>query len=423
MAGRMAFVLVFIFTCALMSVAQDAPLIEVPEYPIPEDNAWDYMVRAGYASYQSDAGAVYARYHLRNPEPTPDEWRIVAEAYEPAFAVLREGLYLPCRVPEVPIGPLEPVVPPEEMATPPERVVGAPAPPFAPPPPLDWVEECLASGEWTSEQLLVVSAWMRGLSRGLVCEARSRVADGRSDEALDSVQDGLRMARNLTINGTRTHQLVAGAMAAIATSSLDHVLASGDPSPERLIEFARWNEQNRAEMQPLSATVALECKRHQRWIQEVVVPTEDEYTAEVMAWLDRPAHSRGALHDPPWEGQQLTLGSTGTWPRMAMKRMLSDAGLSGMSLRCALQAYRQREGAYPTDLHALTPDYLAEVPLDPCSGEAFVYVLTPPDGTGDYSLHSVGPDGVDDHGELVFNAKDGEGDVLIAPRWDTHENR
>ncbi len=407
--------------------AQQTPAIEVPEYAVPEDNAWDYMVRAGYLARRADRSAAGALYNLQDREPTPDELHRAAEAYQPAFAILREGLYLPCRVPEATIGPLEPIIPPEEMTVPEapmeEAVVGAPAPPFIPPPPLEWVEEALASGEWSSKQSFQVFAWVRDLSRGLMWEARSRVADGHPDQAIDSVQDGLRLARNLSINGTLIHQLVSTAINAITASSLNRVLIDGEPSAERLIAFTRWNEQNRSELQPLSATVALEWERHQRWMREVVFPTEDEYTAEVMAWADQPAHSRGALRDPPWEGHQLTLGSSGTWTLLTQKLLLMDASLAGMSVRCAVDAYHQREGAYPRTLAQLTPDYLAEVPSDPYTSEAFRYVLTRLDGMGKYALYSVGPDGDDDGGELVYSPKDGTGDFLIAPEWRVHARR
>jgi len=448
--ARTAFMLACVLTGAA-AVAQQAPAIQVPEYPIPEDNAWDYMVRAGYLAHISDRSAPHELYFLRGREPTADELRAAAEAYQPAFAILREGLYLPCRVPEVALPALEPIVPPErampppppgpvappgavgeppppappaEMVPPAEEIVGGVSPAaHEPPPPEEWVEQALESGEWTHEQAFRVCAWLRELSRGLMWEAQSRVADGHPDEAIDSVQDGLRMARNLTINGTVIHQLVSIAISAITTSSLDRVLTDGQPSPERLIAFAQWNEQNRAEWQPLSATIAIEAVQHQRWIREVVVPAENQYVAEAMAWANRPAHSRGVLADPPWQGHDLTLGGAERWARFVQKYLLNDASLAGMSVRCALEAYRQREGVWPTALDALAPDYLAEVPEDPCSGEAFRYVLTRRDGTGACALYSVGLDGKDDAGELVFNSKDGLGDILIAPRWDIHENR
>ncbi len=126
MIARTAFVSACVLVCAFGAVAQEVPTIEVPQYPVPEDNAWDYMVRAGYLARRADRSAAGALYNLQDREPTPDELHRAAEAYQPAFAILREGLYLPCRVPEVTIGPLEPIIPPEEMTPAPPMAMEAP---------------------------------------------------------------------------------------------------------------------------------------------------------------------------------------------------------------------------------------------------------------------------------------------------------
>ena len=94
-----------------------------------------------------------------------------------------------------------------------------------------------------------------------------------------------------------------------------------------------------------------------------------------------------------------------------------------MSIRCALEAYKQKEERYPRTLAALAPDYLAEVPADPCSGRDFKYVLKRLDGTGGYDLYSVGPDGDDYGGAVVWSIHDNNGDLLIAPEWEVSSTR
>jgi hypothetical protein len=49
---------------------------------------------------------------------------------------------------------------------------------------------------------------------------------------------------------------------------------------------------------------------------------------------------------------------------------------------------------YPGGLNDLQERYLAEIPLDPFSGESFRYIVEPPD----YLLYSVGPNGIDEEG-------------------------
>ena len=55
----------------------------------------------------------------------------------------------------------------------------------------------------------------------------------------------------------------------------------------------------------------------------------------------------------------------------------------------ALRRFRLDRGAYPDDLSALVPGYLASVPIDPFTGRAPVYARK---GAG-FELHAEGPKG------------------------------
>lgn len=76
----------------------------------------------------------------------------------------------------------------------------------------------------------------------------------------------------------------------------------------------------------------------------------------------------------------------------------------------ALAAYHADHKKYPAELAALAPKYLASVPLDRFSGEAFHYTATK-DG---YLLYSVGMNGEDDEGRnYYYGTEDGKtGDDL-----------
>lgn len=74
-----------------------------------------------------------------------------------------------------------------------------------------------------------------------------------------------------------------------------------------------------------------------------------------------------------------------------------NAAISALlSAELALEAYRSETNTYPETLSALVPDYLPEVPADPCSaeGESIVYRRN----GGGYHLYSRGFDGDDDGG-------------------------
>jgi len=62
----------------------------------------------------------------------------------------------------------------------------------------------------------------------------------------------------------------------------------------------------------------------------------------------------------------------------------------------ALQRYQLKHGCFPEGLDALVPDYASTVPIDPMSGRPFGYRLH---SNGDFTLYSMGANGVDDGGD------------------------
>ena len=72
----------------------------------------------------------------------------------------------------------------------------------------------------------------------------------------------------------------------------------------------------------------------------------------------------------------------------------SRAELRLTQIALGLAAYKADHGAYPHGLEEIAPNYLASVLSDPFSEKPFVYTLTP----SGYTLHSVGPNMIDDGG-------------------------
>ncbi len=75
-------------------------------------------------------------------------------------------------------------------------------------------------------------------------------------------------------------------------------------------------------------------------------------------------------------------------------------------LACALERHRIERGDYPASLEALAPAFVAQVPSDPMSGVSFRFQQTPGQGCG---LHSIGSNGVDDHGQPCPRPRSTEG--------------
>ena len=103
----------------------------------------------------------------------------------------------------------------------------------------------------------------------------------------------------------------------------------------------------------------------------------------------------GPLVGPPVVISQLLstlITSTDEWLKVLPSSRQANILLTPLVF--ALEAYRRDKGGYPDELDALREDYIAEIPLDPFSGEAFRYVK---EGEN-YLLYSVGPNGIDEEG-------------------------
>lgn len=83
-----------------------------------------------------------------------------------------------------------------------------------------------------------------------------------------------------------------------------------------------------------------------------------------------------------------------------------------MQLAFALELYRAKNGAYPDRLEQLAPAHATAIPLDRFNGQSLQYRST----GGDYQLHSVGINGIDDGGLLYRDL------VIRTPGWKTEEN-
>ncbi len=340
--------------------------IDLPQYPEPEDNAWSYMVRAGQIAEESHAERSFEAARQAERSGQQPDYVEAAAAYEAALQTLREGLYNDCRVPD-------------------------------PGPDLSAANAQLAG--------------MRALARGLSLEAKALAAQGKADEAMDSIRDCLRLGRNMGINASILHDLAGIAICAIGAKALSDVLNSATPTPEKLVEFVAWNEQNRKNPQSLAHTILLDSDRGMKAMAHQMAATstgrrtkllpqniitnifwraQQIYLVKVDKWARQPAFLRGKI---PRSLSPMSSIAAPMYSRYAEKRDQSEAKMAGLSIRCALEAYNIRESNYPRTLANLVPDYIAELPADPFSGDDFHYELRTVDGQETYLLHSVAPDG------------------------------
>jgi hypothetical protein len=84
---------------------------------------------------------------------------------------------------------------------------------------------------------------------------------------------------------------------------------------------------------------------------------------------------------------------------ISKRTLYTQVCLDQAATACALERYWLANGQYPDSLGALVPDYLGEVLHDAASGNSFIYKRK---AEGGFVLYSVGWNGVDDGGKLVF---------------------
>ncbi|MCD6408531.1 hypothetical protein J7L87_05735 [bacterium] len=92
-------------------------------------------------------------------------------------------------------------------------------------------------------------------------------------------------------------------------------------------------------------------------------------------------------------------------PSLRRVKAIYDVYLDCAKISLALRIYKNRYGKYPEKLQSLTPDILSSLPLDPFTGQNYIY-RKKKDG---FITYSVGPNGKDDKGER--NCKKNRDDI------------
>jgi hypothetical protein len=147
-------------------------------------------------------------------------------------------------------------------------------------------------------------------------------------------------------------------------------------------------------------------RMHQQWI----LPLVDTNSRTVSpAALQRAENSVQAerKHYSPYKVQALML-----FPaigRAVEKFAAIQVSIDLARVACALERYRLAHGEYPETLDALAPQFIEKVPHDIINGKPLHYRRT---DDGKFVLYSVGWNGTDDGGQIVF----AKGSVKVVDR-------
>jgi hypothetical protein len=372
-----------------LSIASLCPAatIEVPVYPVPEDNAFDHYLRAVELL----------------PEGRPwDEAAAQLDALDPQEAevmVLDAGEAL------------------EEF----RRGLGT---------------ECVVPGGVDFSTAFPYLSDFRSLVRLLMVEAFVHQEQGDSAAAFGSCLDALKLGRDVARGGPLVHKLVSTACEGIALKRI-RAMAPLSGDPEALQGLLSRLQEVEAREVPLAETLAVEWDATRRSLE--TWKTDLGKRAQMGEQLGQPGlqASDGMLNEAlgqleAFYAQAIAEAETEYWlpeaedqpqmdnPLVQMiapavgsareKQVRHLANLRATVLAVALGLHFARNGAYPKGLAELTPAVLATQPVDPFSGEGFCYRR---EGELTYTLYSVGPNGEDDGGtagaggealDLVFSA-------------------
>ncbi|MBM3476476.1 MAG: hypothetical protein FJX75_24655 [Armatimonadetes bacterium] len=372
----------------LGSVCVLAAPIDVPVYPVPEDNAFDHYVQATKLF----------------PEGRPwDEAAGDPEALDAAEAeliVLDAGAAL------------------EEFR-------------------LGLDKPCVMPGPVDFSTTFPYLADFRSLTRLLMVEAMVHLNNGDAPAAFGSYMDAIKLGQGIARNGPLIHKLVSIACESIALKQIRRSAPmAGDA--KALGELIKRLESAEPKEVPLSETLAVEWDCTRRNIE--AWKADPAKRAEIGQVLERPGLQmpEAMLDDALTQlktcyAQMIAVAKTDYWrwttddlpvpkgnafvemilPTVAKtreKHVRHLANLRATLLAVALEIRFARDGAYPEKLSALSPEPLAALPVDPFSGNPFIYHRQ---GDLVYVLYSVGPNGVDDGGRPA-DAGQENGDILFS---------
>ena len=280
-----------------------------------------------------------------------------------------------------------------------------------------------------AERLPVYSKF-REMARLLTIESHARSERGNWSGAADSALDTLRLGRDLAQGGTLMDFLVSAAINSIGIKEswkiLPHLNATESKAAaqrlEKIIElrssyadilreethfgkatFSQFAEEMRAdELQSENAKGEKDPKAKNKNQQLPKTPRSvsvEDYTQfmdAIIADAEKPYNAKTAatvVEGNPYDKLLGQLYKNGRWN---YARNESANALLLVSL--ALRAYNLEYKIYPQNLQELAPNYLQKIPADPFGdGEELRYRRA----GREYSLYSIGPDGVDNRGRTI----------------------
>jgi len=256
----------------------------------------------------------------------------------------------------------------------------------------------------TGDMLPGHSDW-RTLARIMAMEGKVFESEGEYELALDNYLTILEFGNESSRGAPLIGGLVGYAIKGIALRSIRDAVESGDFSSSDY-EFLIVSMQDREnETFPFTATMSAEyalfewmSKNDPENAQMVSVLGQNQIKEKYQAFID-------LMELPYYELQEIDIN------KVIGKNPLTDilfppflngrqseavrvAEFRGTTLMVGIELYGRETGYYPEALDELVPNYLPVLPLDPFTGNSFIYYPT----ETRYNLYSVGADIIDNGG-------------------------
>jgi hypothetical protein len=281
---------------------------------------------------------------------------------------------------------------------------------------------------------------------------------GKLPEAMISCRACFNAARSIGDEQFLISQLIRTACVQVACRSTERVLAQGEPPREELEALQKlalleddFNDLRigmRGERASLQQVFEMTAQGKISGA-ELLDTREDGWGGRLFGWVARDRAraeqplmlklmtkrveiAKLPLHEQP-EAEKSADAEVRALPTRAVLTRLLLPAVQKVSqasrrkhafVRClvvslALERYRQEKGSWPDKLEALTPKYLAGLPLDPYDGKPIRYRRV----AEGVIVYSVGPDGKDDGGVLDRRNPIKPGTDLGLQLWDVAQRR
>lgn len=288
-----------------------------------------------------------------------------------------------------------------------------------------------------TEELPYLSHWKR-LAEIAAIRANAEFRAGREEEAFRQAINLIQLGRRMQAGGgANIHYLVGAAVKSVGIWRIRDWAASTHPSPAQLTAIVRELDKVPDDSEPLAESLKAEYQVAMATLLEMrsgrMIVKEDgslkryvpikflpvynhgktrrlfaNTTRQIIQCLDVPYSqaNRPNLDSKRPGPAKLILsgnvaGEVSYWMMMPAveqliaKRCQERVELQTTRILLAMRAYQLKHGRLPSDLAALTPQFLPEVPPDAFNGESLLYS---PDQR---VIYSVGPNLKDDDGSIT----------------------